>query len=173
MGHRMSNRSTDTRSTDAIAAELGRELGRRGMTVAVAESLTGGLLTSGLAKVEGASDWLRGGVVAYAAEVKHDLLDVSRVPVVSEQAALELATNVAHRLGATLGISATGVGGPDPQDGVEAGTVWTAVALGDDRCEARHHHFDGDPADVCRQTIAAALRRAVEVVTDLDDADDR
>jgi nicotinamide-nucleotide amidase len=148
----------------STAEALGEALRRAGATVAVAESLTGGLLTSELAKVEGASEWLRGGVVAYSPEVKHDLLDVRPGPVVSKEAAVDLAVNVARDLGATLGISATGVGGPDDQDGVPAGTVWIAAATGEDRCRPERHQFDGSPEEVCRQAIDAALAAAIEVL---------
>src|SRR5688572_4998019 len=95
-----------------------------GSTVAVAESLTGGMLSSRLARREGASDWFRGGVVAYSRLTKERLLGIGDVPVVSEAAARAMAENVARLLSADLAVAVTGVGGPDPEDGVPPGTVW-------------------------------------------------
>jgi nicotinamide-nucleotide amidase len=129
---------------------------RSGLQVAVAESLTGGLLASRLARLEGASDWFRGGVVAYAAGVKHDLLGVGPVPVVSERAALEMAAGVRALLGADLALGVTGVGGPGDQDGHPPGTVWIAVDVRG-RAHAELHRFAGDPQEVCTATCTAAL----------------
>ncbi|HEX2576896.1 MAG TPA: CinA family protein [Aquihabitans sp.] len=138
------------------AEEVGRLLTNQGRSIAVAESLTGGMLASELAKAERASDWFRGGVVAYASEVKHDLLDVPRGPVVSEEAALAMATSVARVLGADLGAAVTGVGGPGPQDGEPPGTVWAAVH-DRDGTDATLLRLEGDPAEICDQTCAAVL----------------
>jgi nicotinamide-nucleotide amidase len=129
---------------------------RSGLQVAVAESLTGGLLASRLAGLEGASEWFRGGVVAYAAGVKHDVLGVGPVPVVSERAALDMASGVRALLGAEVALGVTGVGGPDEQDGNPPGTAWIAVDVRGRAC-AELHRFDGDPTEVCDATCAAAL----------------
>ena len=142
---------------ESRVAELADRLGRRSLTVAVAESLTGGLVTQVLARGPDASDWLRGGVVAYASEVKHDVLAVRPGPVVSREAALDMATGVARLLGADVGLALTGVGGPDPQDGIEPGSVWIAVHLDGDT-QAALHHFPGEPAEVCD----AACRTIIE-----------
>ena len=110
---------------DVVAARLVA----RGLTLAVAESVTGGLIASRLVNVAGASRWFRGGVVSYASEVKYDLLGVPRGPVVSAPAAEAMATGVARVLGADVGLSVTGVAGPEEQDGQPAGTVFVGVAL--------------------------------------------
>ena len=137
----------------AVAAALeGRD--RR---VAVAESLTGGLLANALARVEGSGDWFLGGVVAYASEVKHDVLGVPPGPVVSAPAATAMAEGVADLLRADVGLAVTGVGGPDPQDGRPVGTVWIGLAV-DGRVTATEHRFDGDPPSICEQTCLAACR---------------
>lgn len=115
-----------TTMEDAVA-EL---LVERGLTLAVAESLTGGLAASRLVNVPGASAWFRGGVVTYASDVKFDLLGVPEGPVVSEAAAAAMASGVRERLGADIGLGVTGVAGPDPQDGEKPGTVFLAVADG-------------------------------------------
>jgi nicotinamide-nucleotide amidase len=124
--------------------------------VAVAESLTGGSLSSCLARLPDAAEWFRGGVVAYSSAVKRDVLGVPDVPVVSEPAALALADGVARLLGADVAIAVTGVGGPEPQDGVEVGTVWMAVHDAEGTI-ARCMRFDGDPEAVVRKTCGAAI----------------
>jgi nicotinamide-nucleotide amidase len=136
--------------------DLGADIGRRNLTIGVAESLTGGLLASRFARAEGASQWFRGGVVAYSEEVKHQLLGVSPGPVVSRDAVLEMARGAVRVLGADLAVAVSGVGGPDPQDGLPAGTVWLAAVAGD-REEAEHHRFEGDPDQVCAATCDAAV----------------
>ncbi|HET9555686.1 MAG TPA: nicotinamide-nucleotide amidohydrolase family protein, partial [Actinomycetota bacterium] len=103
----------------------------RGLTLAVAESLTGGLVASRLVDVPGASDWFRGGVVSYASDVKYRVLDVPAGPVVSAEAATAMATGVRALLGADVGLAVTGVAGPDSQEGQPRGTVFMAVALPD------------------------------------------
>jgi PncC family amidohydrolase len=105
--------------------------GRR--TVAVAESLTGGLVLAALTEVPGASRVVRGGVVAYATDVKADLVGVdaallTRVGAVHPDVARALAEGVRDRLGATYGVGTTGVAGPDQQDGRPVGEVHIAVA---------------------------------------------
>ena len=99
----------------------------RGLTLAVAESLTGGLVAARLVNVPGASAWFRGGVVAYASDVKYTLLDVPEGPVVSETAAAAMASGVRSVLGADVGLGVTGVAGPDTQDDELPGTVFLAV----------------------------------------------
>jgi PncC family amidohydrolase len=113
----------------AVVARL-TDLGR---TVAVAESLTGGLVVSALVSVPGASAAVRGGVVAYMTDVKTVLLDVdadllARAGAVDPDVAAAMAVGAARRLDADYGVATTGVAGPDPQDGHPVGEVWVAVA---------------------------------------------
>ncbi len=117
---------------ETMEAAVGGLLLERGLTVAVAESLTGGLVASRLVDVAGASRWFRGGVVSYASEVKFDVLGVTPGPVVSARAAGEMAQGVRRLLGADVGLAVTGVAGPDPQEGQPVGTVHVAVAVGDE-----------------------------------------
>jgi nicotinamide-nucleotide amidase len=131
-------------STESRAAELAMESAlelalevvtlatARGATVAVAESLTAGLVAGTLASVPGASQVLRGGVVAYATDLKSTLLGVDELLLdhggaVQAEVALAMADGVATRLGAGFGVATTGVAGPDPQDGHPPGTVFVAV----------------------------------------------
>ena len=101
----------------------------RGWTLALAESLTGGLIGSRLTAVPGASDVFRGGLVSYASDVKFDLLDVPEGPVVSEEAVAAMAHGAAKLLGADCAIAVTGVAGPDPLEGQDPGTVWMATLV--------------------------------------------
>lgn len=106
-------------------------LGEAGATLAVAESVTGGLVTGRLTNVPGASKVLRGGVVSYDSEIKFSILDVTPGQVVSERAAIEMARGVRRRLGASVGLSLTGVAGPDEQDGMPVGTLFVGLVLAD------------------------------------------
>ena len=101
----------------------------RGWTLALAESLTGGLIGSRLTAVPGASEVFRGGLVSYASDVKFDLLDVPEGPVVSEEAVTAMAHGAAKLLGADCAIAVTGVAGPEPLDGEDPGTVWMATLV--------------------------------------------
>jgi nicotinamide-nucleotide amidase len=108
-------------------------LTERGQTVAVAESLTGGLLAASLVEVPGASVVFRGGIVAYATDLKSALLDVpaallERYGPVHADVASAMAEGVRRRLDATFGVATTGVAGPDPADGQPVGTVHIAVS---------------------------------------------
>lgn len=135
-----------------------------GRDLAVAESCTAGALCQALAAAGGASEWLRGGLVAYQVPVKRKLLDVEACQVVSEPAGLEMAAGVSRLLGAEVAVSTTGVAGEEPQDGVPPGTVVVATWVsGEGR--ARTHHFDGGPAEVCAGAVSQALR---DLLADLD-----
>jgi nicotinamide-nucleotide amidase len=114
---------------ETMECALGNLLVERGLTLAVAESLTGGLVASRIVSVAGASRWFRGGVVSYSSEVKQSLLDVPDGPVVSAEAAAAMASSVAKLLGADVGLATTGVAGPDTQDDQPPGTVFAGVAL--------------------------------------------
>jgi nicotinamide-nucleotide amidase len=117
----------DQTMEDVVAAQLLE----RGLTLAVAESVTGGLIASRLVGVAGASQWFRGGVVSYASEVKFDLLKVPVGPVVSGDAAEAMAIGVRTLLKADVGLSVTGVAGPEEQDGQPAGTVFVGLSIGE------------------------------------------
>jgi len=143
-------------NADAVLGDLEAVLRPGHVTVGVAESLTGGAITSALAAVPGSGGWLRGGIVAYSAEVKRDLLRVPPGPVVSATAAVAMARGAREVLGADVVIAVTGAGGPEPQDGREPGTVHLAVAA-PDRASEIEQHFDGRPGEVVDLTVARAL----------------
>jgi nicotinamide-nucleotide amidase len=115
---------------DSMESVVLRQLGEQGLTLAVAESLTGGLMAARLCSVPGASAHFRGGVVAYAPEVKFSLLGVPEGPVVTEAAAQAMAEGVRRTLGADVGLATTGVAGPSEEEGVPVGTVFVGLALG-------------------------------------------
>ena len=115
-----------------------------GLTLGVAESLTGGLVAARLVDVPGASAWFRGAVVAYDSAVKFSVLGVPEGPVVSEEAALAMAHGARAVLGSTVGLGITGVAGPDRQEDLPAGTVFVGLALADGRTEARRLRLSAD-----------------------------
>jgi nicotinamide-nucleotide amidase len=154
----------DDESMEDVVAQL---LTSRNRTLAVAESLTGGLIASRLVNVAGASTWFRGGVVSYASQVKFDLLGVPEGPVVSAQAAEAMASGVRTLLGADVGLSVTGVAGPDEQDGQTPGTVFVGLDLG---ASVEHValRLPGDRPRVRAYSAISALdvlRRALERTT--------
>ncbi|MEV6753541.1 CinA family protein [Streptomyces sp. NPDC051214] len=115
------------------AAQVLRLLQARGETLAVAESLTGGLVAAEVTAVPGASRVFRGSVTAYATELKHEVLGVDGTLLaergaVDAEVALQMAAGVRKVMGADWGIATTGVAGPEPQDGHAVGTVFVAVA---------------------------------------------
>jgi nicotinamide-nucleotide amidase len=141
--------------TRAGTAEL-VALALNGRAIASAESCTAGRICEALATVTGASDWFRGGVVAYQEPVKRALLDVEAASVLSEQAAAEMATGVAELLEADVSVATTGVAGDEPVDGVVPGTVFIATCVGGSLRVATHH-FGGDPVEVCEAASDCAL----------------
>jgi len=149
------------------AAMLVDALRERGETVAFAESLTGGLVCATLVAVPGASDVVRGAIVAYAPDLKTSLLGVdgqllATSGTVAAATAEAMARGAAERLGATYGLATTGVAGPDPSEGKPAGTVHVAVA-GPGGVQARLMRLQGDRQTVRRSSVTAVL----ELLTDL------
>ncbi len=116
----------DTDNMETVVLNLLRE---QGLSLGLAESVTGGLVAGRLTSIPGASEVLRGSVVSYSSEVKFDLLDVPRGPVVSEDAAVAMAEGARRVLGADVALSLTGVAGPAEQDGQPVGTLCIAVAM--------------------------------------------
>ena len=114
----------DDETMESVTLDLMRV---RGVSLALAESVTGGLVAGRLTAVPGASDVLRGAVVSYSSEVKFDLLDVPEGPVVSEAAAGAMATGARRVLGADVGLALTGVAGPSEQDGMPVGTLCVGI----------------------------------------------
>ena len=142
---------------EAIEDAVARALATDGLTLGLAESLTGGLAASRLVNVPGASSWFRGSVVSYASEVKFDVLGVPVGPVVSEDAARAMADGARRVLGSDVGLSITGVAGPTEQDGQPAGTVFVGLARPGHDTEAFGFNVPGDRARVRQYATIAAL----------------
>ena len=152
-----------------MTVELIERLTHRGLTVAIAESLTGGLLCAALTEVPGASAVIRGGVVAYATDLKASMVDVPNelldtVGAVDADVALEMAAGVASKLGADIGISTTGVAGPEPQDGKAVGTVFIACVWGKKRV-VEELSLSGTRNEIRSLTVHAALRMVASAVS--------
>jgi nicotinamide-nucleotide amidase len=114
---------------DTMEHAVGALIEARGLTLGLAESMTGGLVASRIVNVPGSSAWFKGSVVSYAAEVKHDVLGVPDGPVVSEAAAKAMAEGACRVLKTDIGLSVTGVAGPAEQDGMPVGTVFLGVCI--------------------------------------------
>ncbi|GAA4669247.1 CinA family protein [Frondihabitans cladoniiphilus] len=152
--------------TGSPVAELVVLLKERGLTLGVAESLTGGMLVAEFVSVPGASAVVQGGIVAYQTPLKAALLGVSESLLaehgaVHPRVASEMATGVrtAVAIGgvpATVGLSTTGVAGPDPQDGQPVGTVFVGVSIGD-RVEVTELHLEGDRQAIRTATVSESL----------------
>jgi PncC family amidohydrolase len=152
----------------AEAREIVELLTARGQTVALAESLTGGLVTAALTSVPGASVVVRGGIVAYATELKALLLGVpsdllARHGPVDPGVAAAMAAGVRARLGATYGLSTTGVAGPGPADGKRQGTVFIAVH-GPSGPAGSGLELAGDRQQVRIETVRRALSLLVSAL---------
>lgn len=137
--------------------ELARRAQETGTVIAVAESLTSGNLAATIGAAEGAGDWFAGGVVAYRLETKHRVLDLAEgIDPCSPECAEQLARAVRALTGADLAVSATGVGGPEPHDGHEPGTVYLGWSDGDDTGHVLLE-LDGEPEQVIDGSVNAAL----------------
>ncbi|WP_328479376.1 CinA family protein [Streptomyces sp. NBC_00377] len=151
------------------ATDVVRLLTVKEETLAVAESLTGGLVAAEITTVPGASKVFRGSVTAYATDLKHELLGVdadllAARGAVDAQVAARMAAGVRKALGADWGIATTGVAGPDPQDGQPVGTVFVAVdgpfgtdsvSAGGGKVEALR--LNGDRAEIRRESVRSVL----------------
>lgn len=148
----------------------------RGWTLATAESLTAGLLAATVAEVPGASAVLRGGLIVYATDLKHELAGVptdtlARHGAVSAETAQALAAGAAERCGAAVGVGLTGVAGPDRQEGNPAGTVHLGLcAPGLEPCSVPLL-LDGDRDRIRRAAVDAALEQIVLLVGGVEQPD--
>ncbi|WP_241152960.1 CinA family protein [Neoactinobaculum massilliense] len=147
--------------SDVVEA-LMKRLMEREITLACAESLTGGLLAASIVTVPGVSAIFRGGVVSYATDIKASVLGVSverlrETGAVDGQVALDMARGACRVLSADVALATTGVAGPGPSEGKPAGTVWIAIAgsLGE---EARLLRLSGSRSEIRRDTVNEAFR---------------
>ncbi len=154
---------------DRLAHVLVERLIRDGLTIAVAESLTGGLLAATFVSVPGASNCFRGGVVAYAVDTKASVLGVSAQQLettgpVDPKVAEQMAQGVANLFAADIGVSTTGVAGPGPADGHVAGTVYVGLATAQG-AKGECFHFHGSREDVRNKSVEKALHLIAEDLT--------
>jgi len=133
--------ATDDETMESVVLDLLKE---RGLTLAVAESLTGGLVGARICGVPGAGDVFRGAVVSYATEIKRTVLGVTAERVVSDECAKQMAEGVRKVLDADVGLSTTGVAGPDPLEGEPPGLVYFGMQIGDAPAESVRVQLPGD-----------------------------
>lgn len=152
-----------------LALELGCRLRCRGLTIATAESCTGGLLGHAITEIAGSSDYYVGGVVAYSNALKVSLLGVSEATLadygaVSPETAREMAHGARSRLGADVGLGTTGIAGPGgATPGKPVGLVCVAIATPDETI-VHGWNFAGDRSAIKDQTAVAALRALLNIV---------
>lgn len=146
---------------NTLSSTIVESLKSKGESLSVAESITGGALTSEIVSVPGASHILKGSIVAYSVEIKMRELSVpqeliDRAGVVSEEVALAMADGIRARLNTTWSIASTGVAGPGPHHGIAAGTVWLAI-VGPNTRETVKLALEGDRETVRRGAVESAL----------------
>ena len=146
---------------NTLSSAIVESLKSKGESLSIAESITGGALTSEIVSVPGASHILRGSIVAYSVEIKMRELSVpqeliDRAGVVSEEVALAMADGIRARMNTTWSIASTGVAGPGPHHGIAAGTVWLAI-VGPDTRESVKLALEGDRETVRRGAVESAL----------------
>ena len=156
----------------SAAADVLAALRGRGLTLATAESLTGGLLGAALTAVAGSSDVYRGGIVCYATDLKATLAGVPAEVLeaygpVAPQTAVALAAGVVRVCGADVGVATTGVAGPSAQDGHPVGEVYVAVGVPGREPEVRALRLSGDRGQIREQSVDAVLGLLHEVLATL------
>jgi nicotinamide-nucleotide amidase len=146
-------------------------LKRRELTLATAESLTGGLLGELVTSVPGASAYYRGGMITYATEAKGNVLGVSFETLrtdgpVSCRTACEMAAKVRAAFQASIGVSTTGVAGPSPQDGHPVGTLFIGISFGGQTRCVPLHGPGGSREEVRQWAAREALKAVIEALVD-------
>lgn len=144
----------DNDSMESVVIDL---LRNRGLTLGLAESVTGGLVAGRLTAIPGASDVFRGAVVSYSSEVKVDLLGVGQGPVVSEAAAIAMAQGARKVLDSDIGLALTGVAGPTEQDGKPIGTLCVGLAREDGTTQGLTIQLPGDRDQIRQLSVISAL----------------
>ena len=145
-----------------LASSLIKKLQEKNLTISVAESLTGGLVAASLTEIPGASKVFKGSITAYSDEIKQDVLNVkaesiSKFSSISEQVALEMASNVRKIMKSDIGISTTGVAGPEKSAGFAPGLVFVAISIGDhNMCQKLE--LTGDRSKIRNETVQEILK---------------
>jgi len=154
---------TDDETMEFVVLQLLRD---KGLSLGLAESVTGGLVAGRITAVPGASEVFRGAVVSYASSVKHELLGVPEGPVVSEAAAAAMARGAQRVLHAEVALALTGVAGPAEQDGMPVGTLCVGIAI-HDQVHTRTLRLPGQRDQMRQMSVISALdllRRALLVM---------
>ena len=154
----------DSDTMESVVLHMMRE---RGLTLGIAESVTGGLVSGRLTNIAGSSDVLRGAVVSYASEVKFDVLGVAEGPVVSESAAIEMAKGAQRVLGASVGLALTGVAGPAHQEGMKPGALCVGLVMPDGTTQSAMLQLPGNRDTMRQLSVISALdllRRALRTM---------
>ena len=165
-GNAQSTEAVDIQSLSQRVVDTARD---KGVTLATAESLTGGGIGSAITAIPGSSDVFLGGITSYANEAKRDVLGVKadtleNFGAVSEQCALQMAEGARAQLNADIAVSVTGIAGPGGAvPGKPVGTVWMGVATPSD-CTATLFTFEGDREDVRKQTVSSALEGLIAAI---------
>lgn len=144
----------DDDTMESVVLQMMRE---RGLTLGLAESVTGGLVAGRLTNVAGSSEVLRGSIVSYASEVKFDVLGVTPGEVVNERAAVEMAVGAKRVLGSDVGLALTGVAGPLEQDGMKPGTLCIGIVLADDTTHSMTLALPGVRDQMRQLSVISAL----------------
>jgi len=144
---------TDSQTMESVVIDMLRD---RGLSLGIAESLTGGLMGARLTSVPGASDVFRGGIVSYASDVKFSLLGVPEGPVVTEAAARAMAEGARRALNVDVALATTGVAGPSEQEGQPVGTVFLGLAM-DGTSEAVQVKLPGDRQRIRQYAVISAF----------------
>ena len=154
----------DSDTMESVVLHMMRE---HGLTLGIAESVTGGLVSGRLTNIAGSSDVLRGAVVSYASEVKFDVLGVTEGPVVSESAAIEMAVGAQRVLGSSIGLALTGVAGPADQEGMKPGTLCVGLVMPDGTTQSAMLQLPGNRDTMRQLSVISALdmlRRALRTM---------
>lgn len=149
-----------------LAGRLKNLLEHEGLQIATAESLTAGLVAATIADIPGASMVLNGGVISYTNDVKHRLLNVpehhlATAGAVDADTAIYMAQGARSACGADIGVSTTGVAGPEPHQGKSVGTVYIGVASAH-TAQAHRFDFDGDREHIRHSSVKHALNAVIQ-----------
>ncbi|GDX33375.1 putative competence-damage inducible protein [Actinomycetes bacterium] len=144
----------DEQTMESVVLDMLRQ---KNLTLGVAESVTGGLVSGRLTAVPGASDVFRGGIVSYASDVKYEVLGITNEIVASESAAKEMAIGVKKALGSDIGLSLTGVAGPSEQQGVKVGTLCVGIAMPDGSTKSTTMHLPIGREQMRQLSVISAL----------------
>ncbi|MDA2954218.1 MAG: competence/damage-inducible protein A [Actinomycetota bacterium] len=144
----------DEQTMECVVLDMLRQ---KKLTLGVAESVTGGLVSGRLTAVSGASDVFRGAIISYASEIKYEVLGVTNEPVVSESAAKEMAVGVRKVLGCDVGLALTGVAGPNEQQSIKVGTLCVGLAMPDGSTKSTTMHLPIGREQMRQLSVISAL----------------